>query len=112
MTRTFTGSDSPSNHNDTLPSLISSVTAGSARHIDRTSSIVMRRLCYRIGALTRKKARRTSPSPRSLKVTDAFKTFVLEQLADLEDLTARAMFGGVGLYARGDFFGIIARDRL
>jgi DNA transformation protein len=72
----------------------------------------MRRLCYRIGALTKKKARRTSPSPRSLKVTDAFKTFVLEQLADLEDLTARAMFGGVGLYARGDFFGIIARDRL
>ena len=52
------------------------------------------------------------PSLRSLKVTDAFKTFVLEQLADLDDLTSRGMFGGVGLYAKGFFFGIIARDRL
>ena len=49
---------------------------------------------------------------QNMKVTDAFKTFVLEQLADLDDLTARAMFGGVGLYAHGVFFGIIARDRL
>ena len=63
--------------------------------------------------LIRKRAApRKSSSPRSLKVTDAFKTFVLEQLADLDDLTARAMFGGVGLYAHGVFFGIIARDRL
>jgi DNA transformation protein and related proteins len=49
---------------------------------------------------------------RSLKSTEAFKTFVLEQLSDLDDFAARAMFGGVGLYCRGVFFGIIARDRL
>jgi DNA transformation protein and related proteins len=53
-----------------------------------------------------------SRSPRSLTVTDPFKTFVLEQLADIDELVPRAMFGGVGLYARGVFFGIIARDRL
>ena len=55
---------------------------------------------------------RKSGSARSLKVSDAFKTFVIEQLADLDDLVTRAMFGGVGLYDRGVFFGIIARDRL
>ncbi len=49
---------------------------------------------------------------RSLKCTEAFKTFVIEQLADLDDVVGRAMFGGVGLYQRGVFFGIIARDRL
>src|SRR5919197_2517300 len=62
--------------------------------------------------IRKRTAPRKSSSPRSLKVTDAFKTFVLEQLVDLDDLTARAMFGGVGLYAHGVFFGIIARDRL
>jgi len=55
---------------------------------------------------------RTSRSPRSLKVSEAFRTFVIEQLADLDDLVPRAMFGGIGLYERGVFFGIIARDRL
>ncbi len=59
-----------------------------------------------------KRQPRKSGSLRSLKVTDTFKTFVIEQLADLDDLVARAMFGGVGLYSRGVFFGIIARDRL
>ena len=47
---------------------------------------------------------------RSLKVTDAFRTFVLDQLDGLEDVVPRAMFGGVGLYCRGVFFGIIAND--
>ena len=37
---------------------------------------------------------------------------MIQQLADLEDVAARAMFGGVGLYQRGVFFGIIARDTL
>ena len=60
----------------------------------------------------KKNQSRKSGSLRSLKVTDTFKTFVIEQLADLDDLVARAMFGGVGLYSRGVFFGIIARDRL
>ena len=52
------------------------------------------------------------PRLRSLKVTDAFKSFVLDQLAELGDVVPRAMFGGVGLYCDGLFFGIIARDVL
>ena len=49
---------------------------------------------------------------RSLRCTEAFKTFVLEQLSDLDDLAARAMFGGVGLYCDEFFFGLIAEDVL
>jgi len=56
--------------------------------------------------------KRTSGNPRSLKATPAFHAFVLDQLEELGDMTSRAMFGGVGLYCRGLFFGIIARDRL
>lgn len=47
-------------------------------------------------------------SPRSLAVSEGFKAFVLDQLADL-DVTPKSMFGGLGLYARGVFFGILAR---
>ena len=54
----------------------------------------------------------TSASNRSLRVTPAFRAFVLDQLAELGDVTSRSMFGGVGLYCRGFFFGIIARDVL
>jgi DNA transformation protein len=50
-------------------------------------------------------------SRSSAKKNDAFKTFVLDQLDGL-DVVAKAMFGGVGLYSRGVFFGIIARDTL
>ncbi|HEV3216900.1 MAG TPA: TfoX/Sxy family protein [Vicinamibacterales bacterium] len=53
----------------------------------------------------------TRPSP-ARKVSSVFKQFVLDQLGDLGDVTARSMFGGVGLYHRGVFFGIIARDVL
>ncbi len=49
---------------------------------------------------------------KSLKVSAAFKAFVLDQLAEIDEITSRAMFGGVGLYCRGVFFGIIARDVL
>ena len=49
---------------------------------------------------------------RSLTVSAAFKSFVLDQLEELGDVTPRSMFGGVGLYHRGVFFGIIARDTL
>jgi DNA transformation protein len=55
---------------------------------------------------------RTKNTDRSLKVTDAFRAFVLDQLEELGDVTSRSMFGGVGLYCRGLFFGIIARDVL
>ena len=37
---------------------------------------------------------------------------MVDQLEDLGDVTPRAMFGGVGLYHRGIFFGLIARDTL
>src|SRR5258705_11220084 len=49
---------------------------------------------------------------RSIAVSDGFRSFVLDQLSELEDVTSRSMFGGVGLYSRGLFFGIVARDRL
>lgn len=49
---------------------------------------------------------------RSLKVTDAFRAFVLDQLHELDEVVPRAMFGGVGLYSRGVFFGILASDVL
>jgi DNA transformation protein and related proteins len=51
-------------------------------------------------------------TPRSLAVTDGFRSFVLDQLEELGDVTARSMFGGVGLYHSGVFFGLIARDTL
>ena len=48
----------------------------------------------------------------SLAVSDGFRAFVLDQLSGLDDLIARSLFGGVGLYSRGLFFGIMSRDRL
>jgi DNA transformation protein len=48
----------------------------------------------------------------SLKVSNAFKEFILERFEELGDVTPRSMFGGVGLYWRGVFFGIMARDTL
>lgn len=47
-----------------------------------------------------------------MRVTDGFRAFVLEQLTDLESVRARAMFGGVGLYAGDVFFGLVAADAL
>ena len=41
-----------------------------------------------------------------------FKAFVLSQLGELGDVEPRSMFGGVGLYCGGVFFGLIARDVL
>ena len=66
------------------------------------------------------KKRRSAPPraarPRErlapLKVSDAFKSFVLAQFEELGDVMPRSMFGGVGLYRRGVFFGIMARDTL
>jgi DNA transformation protein len=61
----------------------------------------------------RRPARAARPSRlRSLTVSAAFKSFVLDQLEELGDVTPRSMFGGVGLYHRGVFFGILARDTL
>lgn len=59
---------------------------------------------------------RKSEAPRKrdnpLRVSDSFRRFVLDQLAAMEDIQPRSMFGGVGLYCRGLFFGIIAGDVL
>jgi DNA transformation protein len=40
-------------------------------------------------------------------VSDAFRDFVLEQLAGLGAVSARRMFGGVGLYCGEIFFAVI-----
>ena len=45
-------------------------------------------------------------------MSEAFRRFVLDQLEELGEVDDRSMFGGVGLYHRGVFFGIIARDTL
>ena len=47
-----------------------------------------------------------------MAVSAAFREFVLDQLEELGDVTPRSMFGGVGLYHRGIFFGILAGDVL
>jgi DNA transformation protein and related proteins len=43
---------------------------------------------------------------------DGFIDFVMDQLADLSHVTARAMFGGHGLYSQSIFFGILRKDRV
>lgn len=48
----------------------------------------------------------------SMRVTDGFRAFVLDQLAGVKSVLTRAMFGGVGLYASDVFFGILAADTL
>jgi DNA transformation protein len=47
---------------------------------------------------------------KSLAVSASFRTFVLDQFEELGDVVPRSMFGGVGLYRDGLFFGIIAGD--
>lgn len=47
-----------------------------------------------------------------MRSSDGFKSFVVDQLEGLGDVAPRAMFGGVGLYRAGLFFGIIAADIL
>jgi DNA transformation protein and related proteins len=43
---------------------------------------------------------------------DTFLDFVLEQLADLDGLRSKRMFGGYGLYSGEHFFGIVFDGRL
>ena len=47
-----------------------------------------------------------------MSVSDSYKAFVLEQLQSTGRVTAKAMFGGVGLYYERSFFGLIADDVL
>jgi DNA transformation protein len=44
--------------------------------------------------------------------TDSFREFVLEQLAALEDLRCKRMFGGHGLYSGEVFFGVLFDGKL
>jgi DNA transformation protein len=47
-----------------------------------------------------------------MTVSADFQAFVLDQLAQLGGVTARRMFGGVGLYCDELFFGLIDNDVL
>jgi DNA transformation protein len=48
-----------------------------------------------------------------MAVSPGFRTFILEQLEQaVPGIRDRRMFGGVGLYAGDDFFGIIDSDTL
>jgi DNA transformation protein len=45
-------------------------------------------------------------------ISESYRDFVLEQLGRVTPVTGKSMFGGVGLYADGLFFALIAEDRL
>ena len=47
-----------------------------------------------------------------MKTSVTFRDFVVDQLGGVPQLRCRAMFGCSGLYARGQFFGIIHDGRL
>ena len=47
-----------------------------------------------------------------MAVTEDYLAFVLEQFARVAPVTSRRMFGGVGLYADGVFFGVIDNNQL
>jgi DNA transformation protein len=47
-----------------------------------------------------------------MAVSKSYREFVLEQLGRATPVTGRLMFGGVGIYAQGLLFALIARDRL
>jgi DNA transformation protein len=49
---------------------------------------------------------------KPMRVSAGFRALVLDHLAEIGDVTPRAMFGGVGLYCDGFFFGLIAGDVL
>ncbi len=49
---------------------------------------------------------------QKMAVTPSYRSFVIEQLEHVCTITAKNMFGGVGLYADGYFFALIADDRL
>ncbi len=47
-----------------------------------------------------------------MSVSASYKTYVLDQLRVAGTVSARSMFGGVGLYHESLFFGLIADDTL
>src|SRR5512138_2323581 len=47
-----------------------------------------------------------------MAVSQSYREFVLEQLSRVTPVTDKSMFGGIGIYAQGLFFALIADDRL
>src|SRR6266851_586115 len=47
-----------------------------------------------------------------MPVSEEYLDYVVDQLGCLGEVTAKRMFGGVGLYRDGFFFGLIAGDAL
>jgi DNA transformation protein len=47
-----------------------------------------------------------------MAVSKQYLEYLLEQLKGLGGVEARRMFGGLGLYSRGTFFGLLYKDRL
>ncbi len=47
-----------------------------------------------------------------MAVSESYREFVLEQLARVTPVAGKSMFGGVGIYAQGLFFALIAEDRV
>ena len=47
-----------------------------------------------------------------MEVSPSHRDFVLEQLGRVTPVIGKSMFGGVGIYAQGLFFALIAQDRL
>jgi DNA transformation protein len=47
-----------------------------------------------------------------MAASQAYLAYVLEQLAGLEGLASRRMFGGFGIYSSGVFFALISGDTL
>lgn len=45
-----------------------------------------------------------------MAVNDSYRDFVLEQLEHFGPITAKKMFGGIGLFFDGLMFGLIAKD--
>ena len=57
-------------------------------------------------------SRKPGQSAGLKKVSDGFTAFVVDQLAGCGAITARRMFGGVGVYAGDLFFAVLAGDVL
>jgi DNA transformation protein len=80
-------------------------------------ALAFRRLCYDSagGKMPRQNTGKRAAARgrlRSMRVSESFRDFVLDQLAGFPGLRPQAMFGGIGLYAGEHFFGIIAADVL
>ena len=46
-----------------------------------------------------------------MAVSSEYREFVIEQVGRVLPVTAKAMFGGFGLYSGGLFFGLLSQDR-